>query len=1201
MTPQDFISKWGAPGGIPGPAYMLNEEQGAQSHFSDLCELLGVPKPGTADGYLFEEKGAVIGGKTGYADVFKRGVFAWEAKAPGKNLDTALKQLLTYSLALSNPPILVVSDRLTIRIHTQFTGHPSQTHSVSLYELDQPDKLALLRRIWTAPESFKPTQTTRDITEAAAKSFATLAEGLRRRGGNSAGACTDTEVANRVAHFLTQCLFCFFAEDVGLLPVRMFERLVNNRHITPAKLTQGLTDLFTAMRDGGMFGADDIPWFNGGLFKRIDVPELGILDVTELRNAAGLNWSAIDVSIFGTLFERGLDPAKRSQLGAHYTDTATIDRIIDPVLRRPLLQKWELLAQQMHELMAKSNQKRRAAYSAGGRSFKASAGDAAFQKAEKLFFGWLDELQNYRILDPACGSGNFLFLGLKALKDIEHQSHLDAAALGLDREADLVTGPHNVLGIELNGYAAELARVTVWIGELQWRMAHGYEFKTNPVLEPLDHIECRDALLSFSAFLPLPLGEGRGEGGMRLEPGARAAQMPQPHTRCFLKSAATSAPPTPLSDVGAQAAEKPEAPAEMGSDPNFAKQNLGSDPISAGLAISIASNQVTEAPWPKANIVIGNPPFLGGSKKRRELGDAYFEALDTVFSGRVPGGADLVCYWFDKSRLAMERDGLEAAGLVSTNSIRGGSNRKVLDAITKSTRIFDAWSDESWVNEGAAVRVSLVCFGRANGSRLDGLGVDQVHADLTAGSEQGASLDLTAAKTLQVNKAACFIGGMKKGPFDVSGQVARNWLRSPNPNGKSNALVVKPWLNGLDVTRRPLDQWIVDFGIDMKEEDAALYEEPFAHVVRVVRPQRDAVRNELEKSRWWLHARPAPDLRRAISSLTRAMATARVAKYRLFVWLQPGVVVDGQLAVTARADDTTFGILHSRFHELWSLRMGTSLEDRPRYTPTTCFETFPFPAGLTPADTAHQRVEVLPCGAIIPADLDKQNVPLAPIDKGQEATNTLLTSANQTIQPTGAEAGVVRMSGAISKSNAYEPPASEPAPPVQREHASPHPNPPPAGEGTKPPARPRQIANQPGQAGQGQSLRDYAIAIAQAAKKLNDLREAWLNPPEWTHKVREVTPLGMDHSPYPDRIEPKPGISEADLKALQKRTLTNLYNVRPAWLTMAHQQLDTAVAAAYCWPDYSPAMPDDEILKRLLTLNLARSVTISGQQEPQIP
>ncbi|ABM38201.1 DNA methyltransferase [Polaromonas naphthalenivorans] len=612
MTPQDFIQKWG-PG---GPAHGLNEEQGAQSHFLDLCELLGVPKPGSEAGYLFEEKNSVIGGRTGYADVFRRGAFAWENKAPGKNLDAALKQLLSYSLALSNPPILVVCDRLTIRIHTQFTGHPSETHTVLLAELDQPAKLALLRRIWTAPESFRPKKTSRDITEAAARSFATLAEGLRKRGPAKE---TDPQGwqthADEVAHFLTQCLFCFFAEDVGLLPGRMFEGLVNNRKLTSDKLTGGLRNLFSVMRDGGLYGNDDIPWFNGGLFKTIKVPPLTVLDMTELRNAAGLNWSAIDVSIFGTLFERGLDPGKRSQLGAHYTDPATIERIVEPVLKRPLLQVWKQLVSVLQALLAKSTKK----------------GDKNYKAAQVKFIGGLDQLKDFRVLDPACGSGNFLFMGLKALKDIEHQSHIEAAALGLDREADLVTGPHNMLGLELNEYAAELARVTVWIGELQWRLLHGYEFKTNPVLEPLDHIECRDALLTFGA--------------------------------------------------------------------------CGAAPV--------------EADWPKASVVMGNPPFLGDKMMRSELGDAYTDTLRQVYKDRVPGGADMVMFWFEKARSQIEKTGLYAAGLVATNSIRQRGNRPVIERIQKTTRIYEAWADMPWVNQGAAVRVSLVCFGQATqGARL---------------------------------------------------------------------------------------------------------------------------------------------------------------------------------------------------------------------------------------------------------------------------------------------------------------------------------------------------------------------------------------------------------------------------------------------------------------------------------------------------
>lgn len=741
MSPQEFITKWG-PG---GPAFALNEEQGAQSHFLDLCELLGVSKPGSEAGYVFEKQSLVLGEARGYADVFKSGVFAWENKAPGKNLDVALKQLLSYSLALSNPPILVVCDRLTIRIHTQFTGYPTETFTVLLGTLDQPEQTALLRRIWIDPESFRPAKSSRTITEEAAKSFATLADGLRKRGPARATHPVEAqEHDDEVAHFLTQCLFCFFAEDVGLLPGRMFDNLVNNPKLTSAMLIAGLKNLFTTMRDGGLYGNDYIPWFNGGLFRTIKVPALTIMEMTELRNAAVMDWKAIDVSIFGTLFERGLDPSKRSQLGAHYTDTGTIMRIVEPVLERPLLQEWAKVVEDMQALLAKSKRK----------------GDAKYKAAQGLFVTWLEKLKGFRVLDPACGSGNFLFLGLKALKDVELKTHLEAHELGLDREADLVTGPHNMLGIELNEYAAELARVTVWIGELQWRLLHGYEFKTNPVLEPLDHIECRDALVSFD-----PAG--------------------LPH----------------------------------------------------------------EAPWPLASVAIGNPPFLGGSKKRRELGDAYFEALAKVFKDRVASGADLVCYWFDKSLMQIKKAGLGAAGLVATQSIRSGSNRAVLDAIRNESEIFNAWSDEAWVNEGAAVRVSLICFGGGEGHFLNGKPVTQITAELGSSVES----DMSLASQLTENFNTSFEGTKKYGDFDISGELARSWLRLPNPHGLPNSNVVKPWRNGQDISRRPSDTWIIDFGAHLPEAEAALYEQPYGHVLKHVKPERMKVRRERTKRLWWIH------------------------------------------------------------------------------------------------------------------------------------------------------------------------------------------------------------------------------------------------------------------------------------------------------------------------------------------------------------
>ncbi len=466
MTPEDFIGHWSPGGG----GYSMSERAGAQPHFIDLCNVHGVQSPNDADNYTFEKGTLRLGQKRGFADVFKRGCFGWEYKAPGGDLVGALRQLKDYANALDNPPLLVVSDRLAFEIHTQFTGRPTETYRIALKDFGDPAEREVLRRAFTDPASFQPKRTNRDITEAAAKAFADVAERMRNE---------RREPPGRVAHFLTQCLFCFFAEDVGLLPERLFEKLVALQ-VTPDKLRGALIELFEKMKSGGLFGMEDIPWFNGGLFQKIDVPMITPMDVAALKTASMLNWSAIDVAIFGTLFERGLDPKKRSQLGAHYTDPATIMRIVTPVVERPLRAEWATAREDIAKLIAKSKKH----------------GDAASLKAKAALIKFLDHLAHYRVLDPACGSGNFLYLALKTLKDIEHSVHIDAEALGVERPLDLVTSPANVLGIELNEYAAELARVTVWIGELQWRLQHGYPFKQNPVLEPLDHIECRDALLA---------------------------------------------------------------------------------------------------------------------------------------------------------------------------------------------------------------------------------------------------------------------------------------------------------------------------------------------------------------------------------------------------------------------------------------------------------------------------------------------------------------------------------------------------------------------------------------------------------------------------------------------------------------------------------------------------------------------------------
>ncbi len=820
MTPEQFIATW--------RDATLTERSGSQTHFLHLCDLLSIPQPAVADPrgawFTFEKGAKKTGGGDGWADVWKKDCFAWEYKGKHKDLGAALRQLQQYALALDNPPLLIVSDMATIEIHTNFTNTVHQVYRLTLDDLADPAKLQRLAWAFTDPDRLKPAVTRQKVTEDAATILGGLAQRLRQRGYDP----------QPVAHFMTRLLFCLFAEDIGLLPHRLFSDLLATARPAPSEFPGLAGDLFRAMHQGGRFGLHRIAWFNGGLFDDAVCLPLDRADLDTLHSAAALDWSEIEPVIFGTLFERGLDPDKRSQLGAHYTDVGSISRLIEPVIREPLLAEWMAVKA---EIQADASKTRKPAI--------------------KAYTHFLNRLHAFHVLDPACGSGNFLYVALRTLKDIEHQVMLEAEALGLQRGFPAV-GPDAVWGMEINDYAAELARLTVWIGEIQWMLGHGYSLNDQPILKPLDQIRCRDALLN--------------EDG-------------------------------------------------------------------------------TEADWPVTTVIVGNPPFLGGSKLLRELGDSYTATLRKTYAGRVPGGADLVCYWFEKARAQVEAGQAQRAGLVATNSIRGGANRKVLDRIQTTGAIFNAWSDEPWINEGAAVRVSLVAFGVASGGVfLNGQPVTAIYSDLTGRAFGTDTLDLTKTPLLIENSGVIVRGSEKGGAFDVPGELAREWLLLPNPHGRSNSDILRPWVNGMDITRRRSDTWIIDFGINSKESEAALYEAPFEYLIKHVQHQRNLNREDRTSLKWWLHRRSGEDLRTALSGLRRYICTPRVSKYRLFVWLDASTYPDSATFAIASSDDTTFGILHSRFHELWALRTCTWLGkgNDPRYTPTTCFETFPFPDGLQP-------------------------------------------------------------------------------------------------------------------------------------------------------------------------------------------------------------------------------------------------------------
>jgi type II restriction/modification system DNA methylase subunit YeeA len=360
---------------------------------------------------------------------------------------------------------------------------------------------------------------------------------------------------------------------------------------------------------------------------------------------------------------------------------------------------------------------------------------------------------------------------------------------------------------------------------------------------------------------------------------------------------------------------------------------------------------VYEPDWPAVDVIIGNPPFLGGNKIRVELGDKYVDHLFKLYDGRVPATADLVCYWFEKARTMVDNKKAKRAGLLATQGIRGGTNRKVLERIKEVGDIFWAQSDRNWILNGATVHVSMIGFdnGTAKSKQLDDKLVEQINADLSS------STDTTQSKSLAENIGLSFRGNQKGGPFDIDETLARKMLLSPNPNGKPNEDVVKRWANGMDITQNSRNMWLIDFGTSMPMEEAAQYEMPFEYIKKFVYPIRMTNNRKAYRDRWWIHLEARPSMRKAIKKLRRYIVTPHVSKHRLFVWLDNNTLPDHQLVVFAREDEYFFGVLHSRAHEVWSLSTGTQLREAEsgfRYTPNSIFETFPFPwaPGQEPGD-----------------------------------------------------------------------------------------------------------------------------------------------------------------------------------------------------------------------------------------------------------
>ena len=679
MTPQQFITKW--------KRANLSEQSAYQQHFLDLCDLLGRPKPAAADPegewHTFQRGVNKTTGAKGWADVWMRGHFGWEYKGKHKDLAAAYTQLLLYREDLDNPPLLVVCDLDRFEIHTNFTDTGKKVHRFDLDGLAESANLGVLRKLFTDPKSLRPGLTTESITQQAAERFGLLADGMRVRG----------IAAPEAAHFLMKLMFCMFGEDIGLLPREVFSKVLVAGKNDPDRLTQMLENLFGAMKDGGFFGADEIAWFDGGLFADSDVIPLRSSEIEELIRINQHDWASVEPSIFGTLFERTLDPSKRAQIGAHYTSREDILTLVEPVVMVPLRREWDEVKAKCNKLSEKFiKSKKSTRIDLGTRRSKRAAGPRKLPKSERQFvdllLGFINRLETVRILDPACGSGNFLYVAIHLLLNLEKEVITYAAK----RDVSILpqVRPTQLAGIEINPYAHQLAQVVIWIGYLQWMRHNGFNPPRDPALEPIESIKLMDAIVDLS-------------------------------------------------------------------DPDNPK----------------------EPEWPEADFIVGNPPFLGDKLMRGELGDDYVDALRTMYANRIPGQSDLCCYWFEKAAHIISKTSSCRIGLLATQAIRGGANRRVLKRINQKGKIFFAISDRPWILDGAMVHVSMVGFdnGGVTDRLLDGEQVDVINSNLTS------TADITNAICLNTQRHRAFIGVSMHGPFDINASLAISWLQtSGNPH-----------------------------------------------------------------------------------------------------------------------------------------------------------------------------------------------------------------------------------------------------------------------------------------------------------------------------------------------------------------------------------------------------------------------------------
>jgi hypothetical protein len=952
-----FIAKWSPSGGA--------ELANSQSFLRDLCDLLDVPHPDPKvasdhaddNAYVFEKDVLFKHGdgttSNGRIDLYKRGCFVLESKQGSANpadlaapsvplaapvrqkrgtavrgtpawsqaMDRAYGQAAQYARALPEWPafLAVVDVGHAFAVYANFARDGKaylpfpdpQNHRFLLDDLTDDAIRDRLRRMWLDPLSLDPSRHAAKVTTAVAERLAALATSLEKQ----------KHGAEPVADFLMRCLFTMFAEDVGLLPADSFTGLLTEMRTNPAGLASMLEALWREMDCGGFSTAlrSTVLRFNGRFFHDATALPLDTAQIDHLIKAAKSDWSQVEPAIFGTLLERALDPKERHSLGAHFTPRAYVERLVFPTVIEPLRDDWQNVKAAAATLMAKqsANDKQLAAWR---------------KEAIELVSDYRRKLCQIRVLDPACGTGNFLYITLEHMKRLEGEVIETLADMGEAQEALDLAGatvdPHQFLGIELNPRAVPIAELVLWIGYLQWHYRqHGKVAPAEPVLRDFRNIEHRDAVLAYDR-IELVLDE-------------HGAPVTRWDGETMKKHPVTG------KDVPDESAR-------------------------AGLTRIVNPRK---AEWPEADFVVSNPPFLGSKRMRSALGDEYVDALQQAWP-EVPQATDYVMRWWSHAA-DLARDGrIRQFGLITTNSITGKYVRRAVEGHLTGPNpmsIIFAVPNHPWVDtqSHAAVRISMTvgCAGRQPGVVLTVTAEHRKRAekgqDLVAATSARTGFinsnltvgpDVTACRAVTSNQGLCSVGMKTIGDaFQVDEQLARALGLGVTPSLENH---IRPYVSGRDLAQSSRGKFVIDFyGLD-ESELMARFPQCYQYLLTHAKPARDQNRNALFRRDWWVIGHPRQQFRAATLGTPRFVATPETAKHLWFVFVPIDLVPDSTLVTFALPDALFLGVMSSRVHVLWALEAGGRLGvgDDPRYNKSACFDAFPFPA---PTDAQAARIREL--------------------------------------------------------------------------------------------------------------------------------------------------------------------------------------------------------------------------------------------------